>query len=195
MQELKLFQDKREFFWYKLLCRCKVLCYAANFVIYMMYACIFGLWWFIIAVWSWSSFSPMFIFEWPLKIFPCCGQPDLHTNFLTVTFRAEHLSSILLSIFRLQCNNFTCPVIQRTLRLPCKTNHGVLGVGQVDFSLDLLIGLKIPKSDRSEDPFFFSVHFSLLCVLKCWQLLPYAFSPCVRSLHASLCCTTIHSFH
>ena len=36
--------------------------------------------------------------------------------------------------------------------------------GQVNFSLDLLISLKVPKSTRSEDPIFFLVLFSLLCV-------------------------------
>ena len=37
----------------------------------------------------------------------------------------------------------------------------MLGVGQVDFSLDLLISLKVPKSNRSEDPFSFQ--FTSLC--------------------------------
>ena len=36
MQELKLFQDKRQFFWYNLFCRCKGLFFAANFVIYVI---------------------------------------------------------------------------------------------------------------------------------------------------------------
>ena len=43
-------------------------------------------------------------------------------------------------------------------------NHGILGVGEVDFLFDLLISLKVPKSNGSEDPFFFPVHFSLLYV-------------------------------
>ena len=102
-------------------------------------------------------------FQMTVEDFPCRGQPNLHTNFLTVTFRAEHLSLIVLPRFRLQCNNFTCPVIHRTLRLPCKVNHAIPGIGQVDFSLDLLISLKVPKSNRSEDPFF-PVLLPALCV-------------------------------
>ena len=35
---MKLFQDKKKILWYKLFCRCKGLFYAANFVIYMMWA-------------------------------------------------------------------------------------------------------------------------------------------------------------
>ena len=103
-------------------------------------------------------------FQMTVEDFPRRRQPNLHANFLTITVRAEHLSLLVLPLFRLQCNNFTCPVIHRTLQLPCKTNHGILGVGQVDFSLDLLISLKVPKSNRSEDPFFFPVHFPLLYV-------------------------------
>ena len=99
-----------------------------------------------------------------IEDFRCRGQPNLDSNFLTVTFRAELLSLIVLPLFRLQCNNFTCPIIHRSLRLPCKTNHDILGIGQVDFSFDLLISLKVPKSNRSEDPFFFRVHFLLLHV-------------------------------
>ena len=101
-------------------------------------------------------------FQMTIEDFPCRGKPNIHANFLTVTFRTEHLSLIALPLFRLQCNNFSCPIIHRTLRLPCKTNHGILGIGQVHFSLDLLMSLEVSKSNRSEDQFFFPVHFSLL---------------------------------
>ena len=104
----------------------------------------------------------MFIFKLPLKIFPCRGKPNLHASFLTVTFQAEHLSLILLPLFRLQCNNFTCLIIHRTLQLPCKTNLGILGVGQVDFSLDLLIILKVPKS-KTDQKIHFSFQFTSPC--------------------------------
>ena len=49
--------------------------------------------------------------------------------------------------------------------MPCKTNRGILSLGQVDFSLDLLISLKVNKLNSSEDPFFsFQITFPALCV-------------------------------
>ena len=74
------------------------------------------------------------------------------------------LSLMVLPFSRLQHNNFTYPVINGTFRLPYKTNHRI--PGQVDFSIDLLISRKVPKSTRSEDPLVFPVLFSLLCVYK-----------------------------
>ena len=53
-------------------------------------------------------------FQMTVEDFPCRGRPNLHANFVTVTFRAEHLSLIVLPLFRLQCNNFTCPIMHRT---------------------------------------------------------------------------------
>ena len=41
---------QKEIFWYKLFCHCKGLLFAANFAMYMMKACIFGLSLFIMAV-------------------------------------------------------------------------------------------------------------------------------------------------
>ena len=47
------------------------------------------------------------------------------------------------------------------VQLPCETNATL---GQVNFLLDLLVSLNVPKSTRSEGPFYFPVIFSLLCV-------------------------------
>ena len=62
----------------------------------------------------------------------------------------------------------------RTFQFPCKTNHGALG--QADSSLDLMISLKVPKSTISEDPFVFSIIFSL----------PYEHEMLARSTPAAL---------
>ena len=40
MQELKLFQHKKKFFWYKLFCRCKGLFFGANIFCYVHDACL-----------------------------------------------------------------------------------------------------------------------------------------------------------
>ena len=97
-------------------------------------------------------------FQMTVEDFLCRRQPNLHANFLTVTFRAEHLSLMVLSLFQVGMQ-IILHVLLYTEPYDC-----MLGVGQVDFSLDLLISLKVPKSNRSEDPFFFPVHLPLLYV-------------------------------
>ena len=137
-------------------------------------------------------------FQMTVEDFPCRGQPNLNANFLTVTFRGEHLSLMVLPLFRLQCNNFTCPVIHTTLRSPCKTNHGI-------YTRRRPSGFLTRSSDQSESPqmkqirrsiFLSSSLLPALCVemLATPTLPAYAFPPCVRSLHASLLCITIDSF-
>ena len=98
-------------------------------------------------------------FQITAEDFPLLRQLNLHANFLTVIFLANQLRLMVLPFSPVQCNNFTCPVIHKTFRLPCKTNHGT--PGRVDISLDFLISLKVPKSTRSENSFFFPVLFSL----------------------------------
>ena len=81
----------------------------------------------------------------------------------------------------------------QTLQLPCKANGTP---DQVDSSLDLLISMKVLKSTRSEDLFFFSVLFSLLYVydMLAGPTLGLFSIENVLKLHAPLHCTSVHNF-
>ena len=67
---------------------------------------------------------------------------------------------------RLECKNCTFPDMHRHFnsQLPYKANGT-----PVDSSLDILISVKVPWSTRSEDPYFFSVLFSLLYVYEMFE--------------------------
>ena len=88
-------------------------------------------------------------------------------------------------------SNCTCPDIHR--HLPCKAN---VTPDEVDSSLDLLISLKVLKSTRSEDPFFFLVLFFLLYVYEMLArptLCLFSIEN-VLKLHAPLHRTAVHNF-
>ena len=77
--------------------------------------------------------------------------------------------------------------------IACKAN-GTLN--QVDSSLDLLISLKVPKSTRSEDPFFSSSLLPSLCVRNVGKAYPVPLlHRNVLKLHVPLHCTAVHNFH
>ena len=103
------------------------------------------------------------------------------TEFLTVTFRDEHLSLIVVPLLLLQCNNFTCPIIHRTLQLPAKPTMVYLAstqskspqITQIRGSISLSSSLlPAPRVEMLSTP-----------ILR--------LSPCVRSLRASLHCTSL----
>ena len=83
MQELKLFQDKRKLFLYKLFCRCIKVCFC----------------------WLFCYLHDVGLHLWSVIVY-------IYTPIFNCHFRAEHLSLIVLPRFRLQRNNFTCPVTQ-----------------------------------------------------------------------------------
>ena len=124
--------------------------------------------------------------------FPFSWQLNLHSISSIVTFQAENLHSVV-PLFQIVMQELYMPWYTQTLQLPCKANGTQ---DQVDFSLDLLISLKVHKSTRSEDPFFFPVLFSLLYV---YEMLArptlglFAIEN-VLKLHAPLHCTAVHNF-
>ena len=172
MQVPNLFQDKRKFFWCKWLWCCK------------------GLFLLLILLCTWCRPVPL-VYNCILLLSDS-GTASVQSSFSNDCWRFPLSDNRLyMPIFKLslselsiwawwfflfsgfQCNNFKCHVINKTFRLPYKTNHGT--PGQVDFSLHLLISLKVPKSTRWEDSFFFPVLFSqLLCVRNVGKAFPMA---------------------
>ena len=100
----------------------------------------------------------MFVCKWLLKISPFMTTKLTH-HFFNCYFPSWKFALGSSLSFQIGIQELYMPWYTQKLQLPCKAN-GLLD--QVDSSLDLLISLKVPKSTRSQDPFFFPVLFSLL---------------------------------
>ena len=126
---------------------------------------------------TWLSlfrFSPMFVCKCSVQDFSLSWEPNLRTISSTVTFQAENWHLAVLLLFQDGMQELYMPWHTQKLQLPCKVS-GTLD--QVDSSLDLLISVTVPKSTRSEDPFFFQFSSPFSMCTKCWQGLPWASSP------------------
>ena len=128
-----------------------------------------------------------------VKDFLLSWQPNLHTIFSTVAVQTENMHLAVLPLFQTGMQELFMPWYTQNLQLPWKTN-GTLG--QVDSSLNIVISLKVPKSTRSEDPFFFPVLFSLLHVYEMLARPTLGLFPIenVFKLRAPLHCTAVHNF-
>ena len=118
-----------------------------------------------------SSASVLCSFAMTDEDFLLWRQSNLHAISLTVTFQTENLNLLVLSLFQIGMQEVYMLGHTQNLQLPCKTN-GTLG--QVNSLLDPLNSLIVPKSTKSEDPFFFS---NCLCVQNAGNAYPGHSSP------------------
>ena len=127
-----------------------------------------------------------------VEVFPF-RENQIYTPFLQLILSKPKIYTWWFFFFsRLKCKSCRCPDIHRHFNCPCKANGTP---DQVDFSLNFFISLKVPKSTRSEDPFFFPVLFSFLCVYEMLAPTLGLFSiENVLNLHAPLHCTAVHNF-
>ena len=130
----------------------------------------------------------MFVCKWPLKI-----SPFMTTKF-TLHFFTCYFPSWKFALGSSSFPDCNARIVHALIYID--TSIALQSQLYTRPSLDLLISLKVHKSTRSEDPFFFPVLFSLLYV---YEMLARPIQGLfaienVLKLHAPLHCTAVHNF-